>query len=123
MLKRILCILSFYDTEPTEIYQGIIWTIIFPGIYLAEHGNNTWIAVLSVLIGLSSIRAACQCDLLFRKNMALAVFIMSLLALFMFVNSGMLPKSPSHWMWILVSMNALFNLIAITNHYIKNGDL
>jgi len=123
MLKRILCILSFYDTEPTEIYQGLIWAIIFPAVYLAEHGGNTWIVVLSVLIGLSSIKAACQCQLLFRKNMALAVFIMSLLSLFMFFNCGMLLKSPSHWMWILVSINAFFNLIAITNHYVKNGDL
>ena len=121
MLKKIFAILSFYDTEPVEIYQGLTWLIIFPVVHIAENNADWWIAGISMLIGAGSIKAACYHKLCDRKNIALATFILSLLAIFMFIKTGHMFCCLSHLWWILVSISALFNLIAITNHYYNNG--
>ena len=43
MISRLKRILTYYDSEPTEITQGIIWLIFFPIIYTVEHGLNLFL--------------------------------------------------------------------------------
>lgn len=59
MLTKIKNILTYYDSEPTEIMQGIIWFILFPVIYTAEHGLNLFLVILSIMIGFAGIYSVC----------------------------------------------------------------
>ncbi|BCV02322.1 MAG: hypothetical protein CM15mV51_1440 [uncultured marine virus] len=59
MLSRIKRILTYYDSEPTEIMQGIIWFLLFPVVYTIEHGFSLVLVIISICIGFSSLWSPC----------------------------------------------------------------
>ncbi len=119
MFFKIKKILTYYDSEPTEITQSFIWLIVYPILYTSEHGFNITLVLISVAIGLSSLYSTCYHNLKTRKIMALAVFLFSILAWTMYFIHGDY-KCPTHWLWGLISMSAFFNLRRICNHYYQN---
>ncbi len=126
MLTRIKKILTYYDSEPTEIMQGIIWFILFPVVFTIEHGCNIVLLVLSILVGFSSIFCACYKSVHIRKIIAQSVFSFSLIVVTIYFLNKDLPACPTHWGWVVVSLSAFFNLKRLTNHYYislkKNGN-
>jgi len=119
MLSKIKNILTYYDSEPTEIMQGIIWLIIFPVIYTAEHNLNIFLLIPSTLIGFAGIYSVCYHSLKTRKTIALATFLFSVIVVTMYIIKGDYT-CPTHWGWGLVSISALFNLKRICNHYYRS---
>jgi len=117
MLSQLNKILSYYDSEPTEITHGIIWSICFPVIYTLEHGFNP-IILLSIIIGFCTLYAVAYMTLRIRKALAAAVFLFSIVALILFFSHGDYI-CPSHWGWFLISLSAFFNLRRITNHFYR----
>lgn len=123
MLSKIRNILTYYDSEPTEITQGIIWLIFFPIVYTAEHGLNLTLVILSILIGFTTIYSVCYHSLKTRKTLALGVFLFSIVVVVMYYIKGTFV-CPTHWGWIVISFSAFFNLKRICNHYynkLNNG--
>ena len=119
MISRLKKILTFYDSEPTEITQGVIWFIFFPVIYTAEHGINIVLMLLSIVIGYSTLYAVAYLSLRARKTMAFAVFLFSIVSIIMYFIIHDDYTCPTHWGWVLISLSAFFNLKRITNHFYK----
>lgn len=117
MLSRIKRILTYYDSEPTEIMQGIIWFLLFPVVYTIEHGFSLILVLISLCVGFSSLWSACYAKLQMRKNIALSVFSFSLIVVTTYFIKKDLPSCPTHWGWVVISFSAFFNLKRITNHY------
>ena len=123
MLQRVRHILTYYDSEPTEITQGVIWLLLFPTIYTAEHGLNIWLVSISIIIGFTGIYSVCYHSLKTRKTIALGTFLFSTVVCVMYLIHEDF-RCPTHWGWLVVAFSALFNLKRICNHYykkIKNG--
>lgn len=126
MLSRLKTILTYYDSEPTEVGQGFIWMLFYPVIHTIECGLNLWLIVPSFLIGLSSIKAACSHTAAVRKTIGFGVFLFSVVVVTYYFLCGELPNDPTHWGWVLVSISAFFNLKRLTNYYYtktKNGTI
>lgn len=121
MLSQLNKILAYYDSEPTEITQGVIWLFFFPLIYTLEHGFNP-IIFLSIIIGYCSLYAVACMSLRVRKTLALATSLLSIVAVILFFSHGDY-KCPSHWGWFFISLSALFNLRRITNHFYRRKNL
>jgi hypothetical protein len=117
MLSRLRTILTYYDSEPTEITQGIIWLIFFPIVHTLDCNFNLWLIIPSVLIGFASIKGACLHTIQIRKTLGLGVFLFSIVVITYYFLIGKLPKDPTHWGWVLVSISAFFNLKRLSNHY------
>ena len=121
MLAKLRNILTYYDSEPTEITQAVIWFLFFPVIYTLEHGLNLFLVIVSVVIGFCTLRAVCSANLRVRKTLAYATFLFSVVAVVVFFSHGDW-RCPTHWGWVLISLSAFFSLKRITNHfYIKNS--
>jgi formate hydrogenlyase subunit 3/multisubunit Na+/H+ antiporter MnhD subunit len=119
MLSKIKNILTYYDSEPTEIMQGVVWLIIFPVIYTIEHGLNLFLIIPSILIGFCSIYSVCYHSLKTRKTIALAVLLFSIVSVTMYIIKGDYV-CPTHWVWGLISFSAFFNSKRICNHYYRS---
>ena len=117
MFSRIQDILTYYDSEPTEITHGFIWLVFFPIIYTIEHSFNP-IVILSVIVGFCAIYATSYLALRTRKTLAMAMFLFSLIALVLFFTKGGY-ECPTHWGWALVALSAFFNLKRVSNHYYR----
>ena len=117
MFKKLDSILTYYDSEPTELTHGFIWLIGFPIIYTLEHGFNT-IIFLSMIIGFSTLYSVTNMTLRVRKTIASAVFLFSIISVILFFSHGDY-KCPSHWGWVLIALSAFFNLKRIANHYYR----
>jgi hypothetical protein len=116
MFFKIKEIITYYDSEPTEVTQSFIWLVVYPILYTSEHGFNILLVLFSVALGLSSLYSTCYHNLKTRKIMALGVFLFSVIASTMyFIHGGY--KCPTSWLWVLISISALFNLRRICNHY------
>tara|TARA_B100001758_G_scaffold91169_1_gene77799 strand:+ start:4775 stop:5155 length:381 start_codon:yes stop_codon:yes gene_type:complete len=117
MLNKLGHILKYYDSEPTEIMQGLIWFLLFPIIYILEVGLNLWILIPSILIGYGTLRAVCFFSLRKRKTFAYACFILSLVVCALFLCDGRLLKDATHLGWIFVAFSALTSLKRVTARY------
>jgi len=123
MLTKIKNILTYYDSEPTEIMQGIIWFILFPIIYTAEHGLNLFLVILSIMIGFAGIYSVCYHSLKTRKSIAFSTFLFSAIVVVMYIKKGTF-SCPTHWCWLVIWFSAFSNLKRISNHYytsLQNG--
>jgi hypothetical protein len=117
MVSRLKTILTYYDSEPTEVTQGFIWMLFYPIIHTVECGLNLWLIIPSFLIGLASIKAACSHPVAVRKTIGLGVFLFSVVVVTYYFLCGQLPSDATHWGWVLISVSAFFNLRRLTNHY------
>ena len=123
MLTKIKNILTYYDSEPTEIMQGIIWFILFPIIYTAEHGLNLFLVILSIMIGFAGIYSVCYHSLKTRKSIAFSTFLFSAIVVVMYIKKGTF-SCPTHWGWLVIWFSAFSNLKRISNRYytsLQNG--
>lgn len=118
MKSRILNIFSYYDTEPMEIFIGIIWLIILPIIWYFEFSCNLFIIIPSILLGLTIIKATCSHPIKVRKTLSYGSFIFSIFVLLAFAFRGAL-YNPTHWLWFLPSIISFLNLTAMTSKYYR----
>jgi len=118
MKNRIINIFSYYDTEPIEIFIGIIWFIMLPIIWCFEFSCNLFIIIPSILLGLAMIRATCSYPIKVRKTLSYGSFIFSIFIILSFAFRGAMDN-PSHWLWFLPSIISFLNLTAMTSKYYR----
>ena len=118
MKSRILNIFSYYDTEPMEIFIGIIWLIMLPIIWCLEFSCNLFIITPSILLGIAIIKATCSHSIKVRKTLSYGSFIFSIFVILAFVFRGAMDN-PSHWLWFLPSIISFLNLTAMTSKYYR----
>lgn len=117
MLSKLRSILTYYDSEPTEVAQGFVWLLFFPIVHSLDCSFNLWLIIPSVILGMAALKAVCFHDVKTRKTIGFAIFLFSIVILTYYFTIKKLPYDPVHWGWILISLSAFFNLRRLTNHY------
>ena len=117
MFSKLKTILTYYDSEPTEIMQGVVWLVFFPIVHTLDCGLNLWFIIPSMALGLASIQGACTQTVKVRKTLGLGVFIFSVVTVVYYFICGKMTSSPVHLGWFMVMISAFFNLKRLSNHY------
>lgn len=111
MIKKLLHILTYHDSEPTEIIQGLIWFIFAPAVLMMENSNLWYIGILSFLIGFGALYSVVYSSLERRKLFAYLYGIVSIV--FVVIHfSDYEPNTWSHmnWGWVVIAISALSNI-------------
>ena len=71
MLKKLGHILTYHDSEPTEVLQGLIWLIFAPMVIEAEFFPKFWYLIISsILIGFGTLYSVAYLSLETRRKFA-----------------------------------------------------
>ena len=114
MIKKLGHILTYHDSEPTEVLQGLIWFIFAPLVLEAEFFPNLWyVAVISSLIGFGTLYSVVYSSLERRRFFGYLYGVMSIIfVLFHFF--GDVTQTPMNWGWVVIAISALSNIRRIT---------
>ena len=83
MIKKLAHILTYHDSEPTEVLQGLIWFIFAPVVLEAEFFPDLWyVAIISTLIGFGTLHSVVYGSLERRRVFGYLYGIMGSFALF-----------------------------------------
>lgn len=110
MLKKLGNILTYYDSEPTEVLQGLIWSIFAPMVLMAAYPGLWYVSILSILIGFSALYSVSYLNLTYRKISAFAYSIISLFFAVLFLKDQGLNSEPMNWGWIVICISAIGNI-------------
>lgn len=111
MIKKLLHILTYHDSEPTEIIQGLIWFIFAPAVLMMENPNVWYIGIMSSFIGFGTLYSVVYSSLERRKLFGYLYGIISILFVVIhFYDYD--PNSWSHmnWGWVVIAISALSNI-------------
>lgn len=114
MIKKLGHILTYHDSEPTEVLQGLIWFIFAPLVLEAEFFPNLWyVALVSSLIGFGTLYSVVYSSLERRRVFGYLYGVMSIIfVLFHFF--GDVTQTPMNWGWVVIAISALSNIRRIT---------
>lgn len=110
MLKKLANILTYYDSEPTEVLQGLIWFIFAPMVLMVSYPDFWYISVASVIIGFSALYSVVYLDLKYRKLTGFAYSLLALIVTTLFFKDHGLNSDPMNWGWIVISISAISNV-------------
>jgi len=111
MIKKLGHILTYHDSEPTEIIQGLIWLIFAPIVLEAIFPNYWYVAILSILVGFSTLYAVVYKSLKTRKNIGFAYGFMAILfSTIFFGHQGFHTYNAMNWGWVVITISALSNI-------------
>lgn len=114
MLKKLGHILTYHDSEPTEVLQGLIWFLFAPMVLEAEFFPNLWyVAVISAMIGFGTLHSVVYSSLERRRIFAYLYGAMSIAFTSIYFTSGII-WTPMNWGWVVISISALSNIRRIT---------
>lgn len=120
MIKKLGHILTYHDSEPTEIIQGLIWLIFAPAVLMMENFHLWYIGIMSSLIGFGTLYSVVYSKLERRKLFAYLYGIMSILFIGLhFYEYDPYTWSHMNWGWVVISISALSNIRRI-NQKIKS---
>jgi len=114
MIKKLGHILTYHDSEPTEVLQGLIWFIFAPMVLEAEFFPKFWyLAIISVIIGFGTLYSVVYRSLETRRKFAYGYGIIAIIFVLIhfFTNA---PSTPMNWGWIVIAISALSNIRRIT---------
>jgi hypothetical protein len=116
MIKKLGHILTYHDSEPTEVLQGLIWLIFAPVVLEAEFFPNLWyVAIISVLIGYGTLHSVVYGSLERRRLFGYLYGVMSIV--FVIIHFSLFNSfnwTPMNWGWIVIAISALSNIRRIT---------
>ena len=114
MLKKLAKILTYYDSEPTEVLQGLIWFIFAPMVLEAEFFPNFWyLAIISALVGFGTLYSVVYKSLETRRKFAYGYGVIAIVfVLIHFFTDA--PSTPMNWGWVVIAISALSNIRRIT---------
>ena len=116
MIKKLGHILTYHDSEPTEVLQGLIWLIFAPIVLEAEFFPDLWyVAIISVLIGYGTLHSVVYGSLERRRLFGYLYGIMSIV--FVIVHFSLFNSfnwTPMNWGWVVISISAVSNIRRIT---------
>jgi hypothetical protein len=119
MIKKLGHILTYHDSEPTEVLQGLIWFIFAPMVLEAEFFPKFWyLAIISVIIGFGTLHSVVYRSLETRRKFAYSYGVIAIIFVLIhfFTNA---PSTPMNWGWVVIAISALSNIRRIT-HKIKS---
>ena len=112
MIKKLGHILTYHDSEPTEVLQGLIWLIFAPVVLEAEFFPNLWyVAIISVLIGYGTLHSVVYSSLERRRLFGYLYGVMSIV--FVIIHFSLFNSfnwTPMNWGWVVISISALSNI-------------
>ena len=116
MIKKLGHILTYHDSEPTEVLQGLIWLIFAPVVLEAEFFPNLWyVAIISVLIGYGTLHSVVYGSLERRRLFGYLYGVMSIV--FVIIHFSLFNSfnwTPMNWGWVVIVISALSNIRRIT---------
>jgi hypothetical protein len=80
MIKKLGHILTYHDSEPTEVLQGLIWFIFAPMVLEAEFFPKFWyLAIISALVGFGTLYFSCLFKFKSRRKFAYGYGIIAII--------------------------------------------
>lgn len=114
MLKKLGHILTYHDSEPTEVLQGLIWFLFAPMVLEAEFFPNLWyVAAISAMIGFGTLHSVVYSSLERRRIFAYLYGVMSIVFTVIHFTAD-ITWTPMNWGWVVISISALSNIRRIT---------
>ena len=114
MLKKLGHILTYHDSEPTEVLQGLIWFLFAPMVLEAEFFPNLWyVAAISAMIGFGTLHSVVYSSLERRRIFAYLYGVMSIVFTAIHFTAD-ITWTPMNWGWVVISISALSNIRRIT---------
>lgn len=110
MLKKLAKILTYYDSEPTEVLQGLIWFIFAPMVIMAAYPAFWYISICSIFIGFSSLYSVVYLDLTHRKYVGFAYSLLAILTTTIFFKDHGFNSDPMNWGWFVITISAISNV-------------
>jgi len=116
MIKKLGHILTYHDSEPTEVLQGLIWFIFAPMVLEAEFFPKFWyLAIISALVGFGTLYSVVYKSLETRRKFAYGYGIIAII--FVIIHFSLLNTfnwTPMNWGWVVIAISALSNIRRIT---------
>ena len=114
MIKKLGHILTYHDSEPTEVLQGLIWFIFAPVVLEAEFFPNLWyVAIISVLIGYGTLHSVVYSSLERRRLFGYGYGLMAIIFVVIHFTADV-DWTPMNWGWVVIAISALSNIRRIT---------
>ena len=114
MIKKLVHILTYHDSEPTEVLQGLIWFIFAPMVLEAEFFPRLWyLAILSVAVGFGTLYSVAYLSLETRRRFAYGYGVVAILFVLLHF-FGDVSSTPMNWGWVVIAISALSNIRRIT---------
>ena len=114
MIKKLGHILTYHDSEPTEVLQGLIWFIFAPIVLEAEFFPKFWyLAIISIIVGFGALYSVVYKSLETRRKFAYGYGVIAIVfVLIHFFTDA--PSTPMNWGWVVIAISALSNIRRIT---------
>ena len=114
MIKKLGHILTYHDSEPTEVLQGLIWFIFAPMVLEAEFFPKFWyLAIISIIVGFGALYSVVYKSLKTRRKFAYGYGVIAIVfVLIHFFTDA--PSTPMNWGWVIIAISALSNIRRIT---------
>ena len=114
MIKKLGHILTYHDSEPTEVLQGLIWFIFAPLVLEAEFFPDLWyVAIISALIGYGTLHSVVYSSLERRRVFGYLYGGMAILFVLIHFTADV-NWTPMNWGWVVIAISALSNIRRIT---------
>lgn len=114
MLKKLGHILTYHDSEPTEVLQGLIWLIFAPMVLEAELFPKFWyLTISSILVGFGTLYSVVYLSLETRRKFAYGYGITAIVFVLIHFFTD-IPYTPMNWGWVVIAISALSNIRRIT---------
>jgi len=114
MIKKLGHILTYHDSEPTEVLQGLIWFIFAPIVLEAEFFPDLWyVAIISTLIGFGTLYSVVYSSLERRRVFGYLYGGMAILFVLIHFTADV-NWTPMNWGWVVITISALSNIRRIT---------
>ena len=110
MLKKLGQILTYHDSEPTEIIQGLIWFIFAPIVLFVTYDGLWFISILSIIVGFGTLYSVVYESLKIRKYFGFLYGFMAILFTIIFFWDKGLSSNAMNWGWVVISISALSNI-------------
>jgi hypothetical protein len=115
MLKKLGHILTYHDSEPTEVLQGLIWFIFAPIVLEAEFFPQLWyVAIISAFIGFGTLYSVVYYSLEVRRVFGYGYASMAVLFVIIHFFSSTTNWTPMNWGWVVIAISAISNIRRIT---------
>jgi len=116
MIKKLGHILTYHDSEPTEVLQGLIWLIFAPVVLEVEFFPNLWyVAIISALIGYGTLHSVVYSSL--ERRRVFGYLYGGMAILFVIIHFSLFNTfswTPMNWGWVVIAISALSNIRRIT---------
>ena len=113
MIKKLGHILTYHDSEPTEVLQGLIWFIFAPMVLIAAYPSLWYVAIISALIGYGTLHSVVYSSLERRRVFGYLYGVMAILFVLIHFTAA-INWTPMNWGWIVIVISALSNIRRIT---------